>query len=142
VAGDIEQVVERVDRLSVEVTQGEGTLAQLIRDPSVYQSINDILIGINESRVLRWLIRNRQGAGIDRRYEDAVEAGEVPPLPPGPEPVGDQPPAPLERLPPADETPTDQPPGEPPPGAAPADDEAEPAAQSPAAPPPGRQLTR
>jgi phospholipid/cholesterol/gamma-HCH transport system substrate-binding protein len=110
VAGDIEQVVERVDRLTVEISEGEGTVAQLLRDPSVYQSINDILIGINESRVLRWLIRNRQGAGIERRYEDAVEAGEIPPLPPGPEPVGDQPPAPLERLPPLDEAPADEPP--------------------------------
>ncbi|HUO86944.1 MAG TPA: MlaD family protein [Thermoanaerobaculia bacterium] len=111
VAGDIEQVVDRVDRLSVEISEGEGTVAQLIRDPSVYQSINDILIGINESRVLRWLIRNRQSAGIERRYEDAVEAGEIPPLPPGgeedeaPVPTAEEPP-PLER-PPADPEPLD-----------------------------------
>jgi phospholipid/cholesterol/gamma-HCH transport system substrate-binding protein len=114
VAGDIERVVDRVDRLSVEITEGEGTLTQLIRDPSVYQSINDILIGINESRVLRWLIRNRQGAGIERRYEDAVEAGEIPPLPR--EGEEDEAPAP---------PPVDQPPADPePPDAEPADEEA------------------
>lgn len=90
VAGDVERVIERVDRLSLAISEGEGTLAQLIHDPSIYQAINDVLLGINESRILRWLIRNRQQAGIERRYEDAVEAGEVPPLP---EDDGEAPPA-------------------------------------------------
>lgn len=117
VAGDIEQVVDRVDRLSYQVGEGEGTVARLIQDPSVYESINDILIGINESRVLRWLIRNRQAAGIERRYEDAVEAGEVPPLPRGTDvpPDEDAPPATPpseipEPVPPPDPAPEDEPP--------------------------------
>jgi hypothetical protein len=99
VAGEIERVIERVDRLSVEITEGEGTVARLIQDPSIYESINDILVGIEESRILRWLIRNRQNAGIERRYEDAVEAGEVPPLPPG-----EEVPRPGEPAPPSEET--------------------------------------
>jgi hypothetical protein len=47
----------------------------------VYESINDILIGINESKMLRWLIRNRQQKGIEKRYE--IEQGR-PPAPPAP----------------------------------------------------------
>jgi phospholipid/cholesterol/gamma-HCH transport system substrate-binding protein len=42
-----------------KVNRGEGTAGKLISDPSVYESVNDILIGINESKLLRWLIRNR-----------------------------------------------------------------------------------
>jgi hypothetical protein len=38
--------------------------------------------GINESRLLRWLIRNRQQAGIEKRYDESQQAPAVPPLPP------------------------------------------------------------
>lgn len=60
--------------------EGEGTAGRLIADPAAYEAINDILIGINESRVLRWLIRNRQEAGIEKRYDEALESmAETPP---------------------------------------------------------------
>lgn len=88
VSQDVRQVIDRVDRLSQQLTEGDGTVAQLIEDPEVYQALQDILVGINESRVLRWLIRNRQKKGIEVRYQDKVEDGEIPPLPPegeGPE---------------------------------------------------------
>jgi hypothetical protein len=54
----------------------------LINDPAVYESINDILIGINESQMLRWLIRNRQQKGIEKRYDAGVEQPAPPPPPP------------------------------------------------------------
>jgi hypothetical protein len=107
VAGEIEATVARVDRLSRELAEGEGTAARLIHDPQIYQSINDILIGINESRLLRWLVRNRQQKGIEKRYEDAVEAGEVPPLPEGAAPPGEPSPPAGEPAPPAGEEPPD-----------------------------------
>lgn len=101
VAGQVREVVERIDRLTYEVAEGDGTLAQLIQDPEIYQSLQDILVGINESRILRWLIRNRQEKGIEARYEEGVEAGEVAPIPPKDEfpaepsepPAEDEPPA-------------------------------------------------
>jgi ABC-type transport system substrate-binding protein len=35
-----------------------------------YDAIQDVIVGINESKLLRWLIRNRQKAGIEKRYEE------------------------------------------------------------------------
>jgi phospholipid/cholesterol/gamma-HCH transport system substrate-binding protein len=102
VAGDLEATVARVDRLSREVTEGDGTLGRLIQDPQIYESINDILVGIDESRLLRWLIRNRQQKGIEKRYGDAVESGAIPPLPEDeapPAPAAPAEPAPEERAP-------------------------------------------
>jgi hypothetical protein len=63
----------------------------MITDPSVYESINDILIGINESKLLRWLIRNRQQSGIQKRYNEEQKTAPVSPTPPPavpPPPVG------------------------------------------------------
>jgi hypothetical protein len=65
-----------------KVNRGEGTAGKLISDPSVYESVNDILIGINESKLLRWLIRNRQQSGIQKRYD--TESGKAPVPPPQP----------------------------------------------------------
>ena len=61
------------------MNSGQGTAGKLISDPSVYESINDILIGINESKMLRWLIRNRQQKGIEKRYDSKTQQPPAPP---------------------------------------------------------------
>lgn len=77
VLGKLRELIGRLDRAVTEVTEGDGTVARLIEDPTIYEALQDVVIGINESRMLRWLIRNRQKAGIEKRYEDAVEAGDI-----------------------------------------------------------------
>jgi len=136
VGDKVREIVDRIDEVSREVTEGEGTVAQLIHDPAVYEAVQDILVGIDESRILRWLIRNRQQKGIEARYEDAVEEGEVPPLPRGQEvpPVeepfegpGDPAAPPVDEPPPGDpareEPPAEDPPGDVPPAGDPPPDE-------------------
>jgi phospholipid/cholesterol/gamma-HCH transport system substrate-binding protein len=72
-----------------KINRGEGTAGKLISDPSVYESVNDILIGINESKLLRWLIRNRQQSGIQKRYDtdSSRPSAAPPPAPPAVKPV-------------------------------------------------------
>jgi phospholipid/cholesterol/gamma-HCH transport system substrate-binding protein len=71
-----------------KVNRGEGTAGKLVTDPSVYESVNDILIGINESKLLRWLIRNRQQSGIQKRYDtESAKPPAAPPPPPVVKPV-------------------------------------------------------
>jgi phospholipid/cholesterol/gamma-HCH transport system substrate-binding protein len=67
VLGEFTLLVRRLNETVDKLNSGEGTAGRLIADPSIYEAVNDILIGINESRMLRWLIRNRQQAGIERR---------------------------------------------------------------------------
>ena len=73
VIGELRTVLDRVDTLTRKLEQGEGTAGKLINDPSVYEAIQDVIVGVEESRMLRWLIRNRQKKGIEKRYEDAQE---------------------------------------------------------------------
>ncbi len=75
--GEFQGLVGQLNDTVRRINAGEGTAGKLIADPSVYESINDILIGINESRLLRWLIRNRQQTGIERRVEQRKLAPEV-----------------------------------------------------------------
>ncbi|HXG59500.1 MAG TPA: MlaD family protein, partial [Thermoanaerobaculia bacterium] len=62
-------LVRQLNETVRKINTGEGTAGKLISDPSVYEAINDILIGINESKFLRWLVRSRQQAGIEKRVE-------------------------------------------------------------------------
>lgn len=92
--GEFQELVARLNDVARKLQEGEGTLGRLVDDPSIYEAINDIIIGVNESRLLRWLIRNRQEAGIETRVE-AAESENTSPAPP----VADD----AEPLPPSDE---------------------------------------
>ena len=75
-------LIAQLNTTVTKINSGEGTAGKLLADPSVYESINDILIGINESKLLRWLIRNRQSKGIDKRYQTQQKPGATaPPIP-------------------------------------------------------------
>jgi phospholipid/cholesterol/gamma-HCH transport system substrate-binding protein len=125
VTAQIRQLVERLNAVAGKLDQGNGTAGKLINDPKVYDSVNDIMIGVNQSKLLRWLIRNRQKKGIEKRYGDAKKAIED--AGGTPEPLDSQPevpdPAPAAR--------PDEPKAASPPAAVPP-----PADPAPAPPPP------
>lgn len=79
---EFSMLVRQLNEIVAKVNNGQGTAGKLVSDPSLYESVNDILIGINESKLLRWLIRNRQQSGIEKRYDEAQKAPAVAPLPP------------------------------------------------------------
>ncbi|MEA2571667.1 MAG: phospholipid/cholesterol/gamma-HCH transport system substrate-binding protein [Acidobacteriota bacterium] len=91
--GEFTSLVAQLNQAVQKLNSGEGTAGKLINDPSVYESINDILIGINESKMLRWLVRNRQQSGIKRRVNTLQSAPNVTPIPPDAPPVVPPPPA-------------------------------------------------
>jgi len=81
----LRQTVQNLNEVSRKLSQGNGSAAKLINDPQVYDAVNDIVVGVNESRMLRWLIRNRQKKGLEKRYDATKKAveqagGKVEPL--------------------------------------------------------------
>lgn len=73
VAEQIRQFVKNLNEVSAKLDRGDGTAAKLLNDPQIYDAVNDIIVGVNQSRLLRWLIRNRQQKGIGKRYDDTVK---------------------------------------------------------------------
>jgi len=71
---EFNSLLHQLNDTVAKINSGQGTAGKIIADPSVYESINDILIGINESKLLRWLIRNRQQTGIEKRYDQERKA--------------------------------------------------------------------
>ena len=84
VSGDLERMIENLSMVAEKLNSGEGTVAQLLNDPAVYDAMNDILVGVDESRFLSWLIKNRQNKGIEKRYDAEVEAMEAKGIEPPP----------------------------------------------------------
>lgn len=79
-------LVRQLNQVVTKLNSGDGTAGKLISDPSLYESINDVLIGINESKLLRWLIRSRQQSGIEKRVEEQKKVPGTPPPPTSPDP--------------------------------------------------------
>jgi len=77
VTSDLQQLLDNLNTISGRLEAGDGTAGQLINDPEIYDALQDIVVGIDESKTLRWLIRNRQKKGIEKRYEAEVEASET-----------------------------------------------------------------
>jgi phospholipid/cholesterol/gamma-HCH transport system substrate-binding protein len=76
---EFQQLIGQLDEAVKKINTGEGTAGKIINDPTLYESVNDILIGINESKMLRWLIRNRQEKGIEKRYDNEQKTAPAPP---------------------------------------------------------------
>ena len=91
-------LVRQLNEVVTKINTGEGTAGKLLTDPSMYESINDILIGINESRLLRWLIRSRQQVGIERRVDERRQVPNVTPPPPSAPAPHDAAPGPVDNV--------------------------------------------
>lgn len=122
ITGKVQQMVDHLNEVSLKLTRGEGAVAKLLNDPQIYDAVNDIIIGVNESRILRWLIRNRQKKGLEKRYDDTrkemQEQGvKPPPLDAGPDNMPAETPPPAETVETPAETPSATPEPTPPPPA-------------------------
>jgi phospholipid/cholesterol/gamma-HCH transport system substrate-binding protein len=93
--GNLRRFSQRLDSIGRKLDEGHGTAGKLINDPSIFDAANDLVVGVDDSKLLRWLIRNRQRAGIKRRYdEERAKAG----LPPAPDSEEEPAPAPTPAL--------------------------------------------
>ncbi len=146
-ADRLASAAERLDAVLTSAQQGNGPLPALLNDPAERAKVDEalanlsaasrdlreltsrfghsqalVIVGVNQSRMLRWLIQNRQKAGIKKRYDDATgghpnrhsPAPPANPAPASPQPQPSSPPSP--PSPPAAPAPQPPPAGGPPPG--------------------------
>ncbi len=61
-------------------TRATGTAGKLINDPSLFDAANRLVVGVNESAILRWLIKDRQKSGHQEGIQRRVHAGTLEPI--------------------------------------------------------------
>jgi phospholipid/cholesterol/gamma-HCH transport system substrate-binding protein len=72
---NLREFSHRLNSIGRKLDEGTGTAGKLINDPAIFDAANDLVIGVNESKLLRWLVRDRQKSGIRKRYELENPAG-------------------------------------------------------------------
>src|SRR5262245_39175098 len=71
--GPLKSFSKSLDAIGRKLDNATGTAGKLINDPAIFDAANHVVIGINESWMLRWLIRDRQKSGIKKEYNQAIE---------------------------------------------------------------------
>jgi len=66
---NLRNFARRLDSIGRKLDEGSGTVGKLINDAAIFDAANDLVVGVNESKLLRWLVRDRQKSGIKKRYE-------------------------------------------------------------------------
>jgi phospholipid/cholesterol/gamma-HCH transport system substrate-binding protein len=83
--GNLRSFSQSLDSIGRKLDDGTGTAGKLINDPSVYDAAQRLVVGVDESAILRWLIKDRQKAGIKKEYKDLHRT--PPPWTPTPAPA-------------------------------------------------------
>lgn len=82
--GNLKSLSEHLDSISRKLDDGQGTAGKLINDPAIFDAANRLVVGVDQSAILRWLVKDRQKAGIKKEYNDTIRqknAGAAAPTP-------------------------------------------------------------
>jgi phospholipid/cholesterol/gamma-HCH transport system substrate-binding protein len=72
VSADLEGLLRNLREITDKINQGEGTLGALVNSRTVYEGMEEIVAGVNDSGFARWLMRRYQKKGIKAEDEKAT----------------------------------------------------------------------
>ncbi len=74
---DLQSAAHSIASITAKIDSGQGTLGGLVNDPQVYLGLRDVILGVEKSSLLKWIINNRIKAGEQERkaIEEQKEEG-------------------------------------------------------------------
>ena len=69
VATDLRSAMHSLASVAAKLDTGRGALGALINDPELYQGLQDVVLGVQKSRLLKGVIQNRRKKGEKVRAE-------------------------------------------------------------------------
>jgi phospholipid/cholesterol/gamma-HCH transport system substrate-binding protein len=80
VTEDLKKTLQALANIATKIDTAEGSVGLFVNDPELYIGLQDIVYGVERSRLTKWMIRNRRKAGENARNEgsSADEDEEVP----------------------------------------------------------------
>jgi phospholipid/cholesterol/gamma-HCH transport system substrate-binding protein len=64
-AARFQETVDHLASITKKIDSGQGTLGALITDRTLYDSAEDVIAGVNDSKFARWMMRHYQKKGIE-----------------------------------------------------------------------------
>lgn len=71
-AADLQTLLANLAEVSSKINRGEGTLGALVNERTLYDGMEDVVAGVNDSKFARWLMRHYQKKGIKAPPEAAA----------------------------------------------------------------------
>lgn len=78
-AVDLRETIRNGAEITRKINEGEGTLGALVNDRVLYDSAEEVVAGVGDSKFARWMLRHYQKKGIklegeaEEQYPDATE---------------------------------------------------------------------
>ncbi len=64
-ADGLQSVVTDLAAITKKINDGQGTLGALVNDRTLYDSAEEVIAGVNDSKFARWMLRHYQKKGIE-----------------------------------------------------------------------------
>ena len=65
IAGELEATVANLASITKKIDTGQGTFGALVNDRVLYDSAEDVIAGVNDSKFARWMLRHYQKKGVE-----------------------------------------------------------------------------
>ncbi|MDX1387685.1 MAG: hypothetical protein R3344_00735, partial [Acidobacteriota bacterium] len=78
-SGDLDELLSNLAGIASKINSGEGSLGALVTDRSVYDGLEEVVAGVNDSKFARWLMRRYQKKGIKQQEREAPGSGDPSP---------------------------------------------------------------
>ena len=69
IAADLRATVRNLSEITGKVNSGQGTLGALVNERVLYDGMEEVVAGTNDSKFARWLMRHYQKKGIEESEE-------------------------------------------------------------------------
>jgi phospholipid/cholesterol/gamma-HCH transport system substrate-binding protein len=71
-AADLQTLLANFAEVSTKINRGDGTLGALVNERTLYDGMEDVVAGVNDSKFARWLMRHYQKKGIKAPPKEAA----------------------------------------------------------------------
>lgn len=72
-AADLGRILSNTAEITEKINNGEGTLGALVNERELHTALEQVVVGVNDSKFARWLMRRYQKKGIKATDEKAEE---------------------------------------------------------------------
>jgi phospholipid/cholesterol/gamma-HCH transport system substrate-binding protein len=70
VAHDLQRMLSSLAEIAEKINRGEGTLGAMVNERTLYDGMEDVMAGVNDSKFARWLLRHYQKKGIQAEEQE------------------------------------------------------------------------
>jgi phospholipid/cholesterol/gamma-HCH transport system substrate-binding protein len=71
--GDLKKTTENLKEITEKLNRGDGTAGAFINDPTLYRDLQDIVHGVQKSKMMSWFIRHYRKKGEKERMKEEEE---------------------------------------------------------------------